>query len=209
MNEELEKALYSISNNQVPKSWQKRAYPSLKPLASWVEDFIERVKFFKAAVNEKPKMYWISAFFFPQGFLTSVLQIHARKLKVPIDSLSFAYTFKQNLFKDCTDGAPTEGCLIYGLYSEACCVDLKSSIVKESAPDVIDTEVPVIHFKPIQQKGEQNGQFCEIPLYKTKLRAGTLSTTGHSTNFIISITCKTDQEEAYWIKRGAAFFCSL
>ncbi len=154
-------------------------------------------------------MYWISAFFFPQGFLTSVLQIHARKLKVPIDSLSFAYTIKQSLFKDCTDGAPTQGCLIYGLYSEACCVDLKSSIVKESAPDVIDTEVPVIHFKPIQQKGEQNGQFCEIPLYKTKLRAGTLSTTGHSTNFIISITCKTDQEEAYWIKRGAAFFCSL
>jgi len=60
-------------------------------------------------------------------------------------------------------------------------------------PDVIDTEVPVIHFKPIQAKGDQVGQYCEIPLYKTKLRAGTLSTTGHSTNFIISISCKTDQ----------------
>ncbi len=40
MNEGLEKALYSISNNQVPNSWQKKAYPSLKPLSSWFEDFI-------------------------------------------------------------------------------------------------------------------------------------------------------------------------
>ncbi len=51
MNEVLEKALYSISNNQVPKAWEKRSYPSLKPLASWFEDFIERIKFFKNAVN--------------------------------------------------------------------------------------------------------------------------------------------------------------
>jgi dynein heavy chain len=99
MNDELERTLYYIKNNVVPKSWEKKAYPSLKPLAAWFEDFVERVKFFKNAIYEKPKLYWISAFFFPQGFLTSVLQIQARKLKVPIDSLSFQYIFKQTLFK--------------------------------------------------------------------------------------------------------------
>lgn len=51
MSEALEKTLYSISINQVPKVWEKKAYPSMKPLASWYEDFIERVKFFKNAVN--------------------------------------------------------------------------------------------------------------------------------------------------------------
>lgn len=40
MTEQLEKDLLAISNNQVPKSWGKRAYPSLKPLAAWYEDFI-------------------------------------------------------------------------------------------------------------------------------------------------------------------------
>lgn len=59
---------------------------------------------------------------------------------------------------------------------------------------MIDSEVPVIHFKPVQAKNEPNHQICEMPLYKTKSRAGTLSTTGHSTNYVVSITCKTDQD---------------
>jgi dynein heavy chain len=75
-------------------------------------------------------MYWISAFFFPQGFLTSVLQIHARKVKVPVDTLGFQFVFRQGYAKDLAEGTPTEGCLIYGLFSEACCVDLKSSVLK-------------------------------------------------------------------------------
>jgi dynein heavy chain len=48
-----------------------------------------------------------------------------------------------------------------------------------------------------------------MPLYKTMKRAGTLSTTGHSTNYIISIVTKTDQDEYFWTKRSAAFFCAL
>jgi dynein heavy chain len=54
--------------------------------------------------------------------------------------------------------------------------------------------VPVIYFKPVQ--GDPNYPYttCAIPLYKTKKRAGTLSTTGHSTNFIIEIDCKTETD---------------
>lgn len=55
--------------------WEKVAYPSLKPLASWIEDFQERIKFFKSWV-EKDEMnsYWASAMFFPQGFMTAAMQ---------------------------------------------------------------------------------------------------------------------------------------
>jgi dynein heavy chain len=67
----------------------------MKPFSSWFTDFIERVTFFRQALNERPKIYWISAFFFPQGFLTSVLQIHARKIKIPVDTLNFQFIFRQ------------------------------------------------------------------------------------------------------------------
>lgn len=95
MTDVLEKIFISLNLNQVPKEWEKRAYPSTKHLSSWFEDFLERVKFIRNGVLEKPKMYWISAFFFPQGFLTSVLQIFARKTKLPVDSLSFSFMFRQ------------------------------------------------------------------------------------------------------------------
>lgn len=89
----------------------------MKPLSSWYEDLIERVKFIRQGILEKPRLYWISAFFFPQGFLTSVLQIYARKTKLPVDSLSFSFNFKNTTEKEFTEATPLDGCLIYGLYS--------------------------------------------------------------------------------------------
>jgi dynein heavy chain len=38
---------FSFLSNKVPENWQKVAYPCLKPLASWIKDFLERVEFFK------------------------------------------------------------------------------------------------------------------------------------------------------------------
>jgi dynein heavy chain len=42
---ELEEVYSCVFNNIVPGVWAKRAYPSLKPLASWVLDALERLKF--------------------------------------------------------------------------------------------------------------------------------------------------------------------
>ena len=42
-------------------------------------------------VRIHPRSYWLPSFFFPQGFLTAVLQMHARKLGVSVDSLAFEF----------------------------------------------------------------------------------------------------------------------
>ena len=45
MSAELDSMYISIQNGQVPKNWEKVAYPSLKPLTSWFKDLIDRVTF--------------------------------------------------------------------------------------------------------------------------------------------------------------------
>ncbi len=45
MSEEMEKIYNSFLNNQVPDHWSNAAYPSLKPLGSWVRDLTLRTAF--------------------------------------------------------------------------------------------------------------------------------------------------------------------
>eukprot|EP01017_Pseudomicrothorax_dubius_P045834 TRINITY_DN7991_c0_g2_i3.p1 TRINITY_DN7991_c0_g2~~TRINITY_DN7991_c0_g2_i3.p1 ORF type:complete len:773 (+),score=234.51 TRINITY_DN7991_c0_g2_i3:90-2321(+) len=90
MSSDLEKMYNSFIDKKVPILWENVAYPSLKPLGSWVDDLVMRLEFMREWIElEVPKSYWISAFFFPQGFLTASLQMYARKTLTPIDTLVF------------------------------------------------------------------------------------------------------------------------
>lgn len=77
---------------QVPDLWHKMAYPSLKPLSSWFDDYLKRIGCLRTWLLEgTPACFWLSGFFFPQGFITGVLQMHARKYSIPIDALTFGF----------------------------------------------------------------------------------------------------------------------
>ena len=47
------------------------------------------------------------------------------------------------------------------------------------------------------------------PVYKVVSRKGTLSTTGHSTNFVRFMEMPTDESEEVWIRAGVAAFLAL
>lgn len=70
------------------------------------------------------------------------------------------------------------------------------------------TEMPVILLKPEQYHKKPTGVY-DCPVYKTLTRAGTLSTTGHSTNYVLTIEVPCQKPEPHWIKRGVALICAL
>lgn len=83
------------------------------------------------------------------------------------------------------------------------------SIVGESRPKELFTEMPVVWLKPEQQRSKVEGGVYECPVYKTLTRAGTLSTTGHSTNFIMMLELPTALPASHWIIRGVALLTAL
>ncbi|KAJ8779395.1 hypothetical protein J1605_012684 [Eschrichtius robustus] len=247
MSEEMEKVYNSFLNNQVPSLWSNTAYPSLKPLGSWVKDLILRTAFvdvrkftslgsdeFDDTVGPKlwlkrgqPKSFWISGFFFPQGFLTGTLQNHARKYNLPIDELSFKYNmipiyrdqatvidaaktvqFGQELPMDMELPSPEDGVLVHGIFMDASRWDNKEMVIEDALPGQMNPMLPVVHFEP-QQNYEPNPTLYHSPLYKTGARAGTLSTTGHSTNFVVTVLLPSKRSKEYWIAKGSALLCQL
>ena len=209
MTEELDALGSSMYNQQIPAMWAKQAYPSMKPLASWTNDLLARLDFLNDWIeNGIPFHYWISGFFFPQAFLTGTLQNFARKLQLPIDTISFeTCVMRVESEKEITE-RPVDGCYIHGLFLEGCRWDCRLHCLEESRPKELYTTMPPIHLNPIQNREKPAGiYFC--PVYKILTRAGTLSTTGHSTNFVIMMEIPSQREEDHWIKRGVALFTQL
>lgn len=68
--------------------------------------------------------------------------------------------------------------------------------------------LPVIRLVPTVYLDETSLRY-NCPLYKTAIRAGVLSTTGHSTNFVISVLLPTNFPENYWILKGTALITQL
>lgn len=53
-------------NNKVPELWSNYAYPSLKPLSSWIENLSQRIEFIRMwLMKGKPPAFWLPSFFFP------------------------------------------------------------------------------------------------------------------------------------------------
>jgi len=116
---ELEDVCKSLFNNLVPDIWHKRAYPSLKPLASWVLDFLDRLKFMQSWIDDgAPAYFWISGFFFTQSFLTGMKQNYARKYVIAIDFIETDFIVLSDESKYDVENGPEDGVFVWGLFME-------------------------------------------------------------------------------------------
>ncbi|CAG9819626.1 unnamed protein product [Phaedon cochleariae] len=205
MSEALEKMTLSLFSNMVPGLWASKAYPSLKPLGAWVTDLKARIQFLNTWVDEGiPPVFWISGFYFPQAFLTGTLQNYARRYVVSIDSINFAF----EVLNDHPKQRQNDGCCIWGLFLEGARWNPLKNTLDESNPKELYTEMPVIWLKPEEHHKKPNDVY-ECPVYKTLTRAGVLSTTGHSTNYVLAIEVPSTKPEPHWIKGGVALICAL
>jgi len=95
------------------------------------------------------------------------------------------------------------------MYLEGCRWDYETHRLEESLPKKLFVDLPLMHLKPVCDRVSPNTGIYRTPVYKVLSRTGTLSTTGHSTNFVMWMELPSDRPEAVWVKAGVAAFLAL
>ncbi|XP_075164298.1 dynein heavy chain 3, axonemal [Haematobia irritans] len=215
---ELERTHRSMVMGKLPDDWLKKSYPSLKPLGSYVNDFLARLEFFQRWIDEgEPTVFWLPGFYFTQSFMTGVLQNYSRKNRFQIDMVKIDFEVTKYEMK--ADQGPELGAYIRGLFLEGCRWDRSKGAVDESFSKVLFDTLPVICMLPTIKTEDETKEdnvalkdiqpIYECPVYKTSERRGVLSTTGHSTNFVMYMNLPCTKNQMHWINRGAASLCQL
>ena len=206
MDADLEALATALMQAQRPAMWMKRSYPSLKPLGGYVTDMLRRLQFFRDWIDRgMPDSFWISGFFFTQAFFTGTMQNFARKNGISIDLVDFRY----EILAKAPDAAPEDGVHLYGLFLEGARYDASTRLLAECEPKVLFTQIPTMWFQPMESDEIPASPHYMCPLYKTSDRRGVLSTTGHSTNFVMYLKLPSEVDQVHWVKRGVAGLCQL
>lgn len=210
MTEDLESVGKGLFTNMVPEGWGGVGFLSQKPLTAWYKDLNQRVDFFNLWFNEgHPACFWTSGLFFPQAFFTAVMQNFARKNKYAIDRIDFDVEVHDECKLDGSDlTAPESGCYMHGMFLEGCRWDDTIHALAPSLPKQLFTQLPVVFWKPVLDWKGKTGVF-PCPMYKVLSRKGTLSTTGHSTNFVRDMMVPCIEDPDIWVRAGVAAFLAL
>ncbi|OAJ37962.1 hypothetical protein BDEG_21931 [Batrachochytrium dendrobatidis JEL423] len=211
MSKELEEVATSLTLGKIPELWAGKSYPSLKPLGAYIQDFVTRLQFFQTWIEQStPPVFWISGFYFTQSFLTGILQNYARKYAIPIDLLVLSFDVMK---EDSYAHPPQDGVYVRGFYLEGSRWDRTTNLLGDQLPRQLTDAMPIVRMTPCQSDSEEllhaKEKYYDCPVYKTSLRRGTLSTTGHSTNYVMSMLLATDKIKRYWINRGVAAVLQL
>ena len=86
--------------------------------------------------------------------------------------------------------------------------DQEQMVLNESHPGEMFSEMPMIHFLPTKDHIPAKENYL-CPVYKTTVRAGALSTTGISTNYVVAIELATNEKPNHWVFEGVACILNM
>ncbi|CAD7941177.1 unnamed protein product [Amoebophrya sp. A25] len=205
ISEEQELVFNALFEGRIPSAWTF-AYPSAKPLSSWMPDLRERITcFVRWGLEEMPMVFWLASFTYPTGFLTACLQYSARKNTIAVDQLAFDFLAQPTPDPSQITQAPKEGAYVRSLIIEGAKWDYENMSLADAEPMQLFSGMPIIMFKPVVKKKAAGGDIYQCPLYTYPDRVGSPT----RASFQLYIELKSGAyDPGFWIKRGTAMLLS-
>jgi len=137
------------------------------------------------------------------------MQNFARKHIVAIDELDMDFKIYDEIEPADVTEKPEDGVFCYGMFFEGARWNKTIHMIDESKPKQLYSELPLIWYVPKRNREVPTTGIYMCPVYKVLSRTGTLSTTGHSTNFVQYIELPSKEDQAKWVRGGVAAFLAL
>lgn len=203
---EAEGLITPLETNQVPPLWEQHAWPSLRPLGSWLVDLQARHAQLQSWVDGgcgRLAATWISGLFNPHGFLTAMLQEASQRTQVALEELV--------VVADVTDlraaevsAAAADGVYVHGLYLEGARWDAIAGVLDDSQAE-LSYPMPVLLLRGATKASVSTDEY-ECPIFTTAARSTVLKP---GDGFVASIGLRTAQPQSKWIMAGAALLMEV
>uniref|UniRef100_A0A1B0GJY1 Putative dyneins heavy chain n=1 Tax=Lutzomyia longipalpis TaxID=7200 RepID=A0A1B0GJY1_LUTLO len=201
MSQYLRESLDAMYDARIPDKWMKVSWESTT-LGFWYTELLERNTQFRHWCNsDRPKVFWMTGFFNPQGFLTAMRQEVTRAHKGwALDSVVLQNQITRFNKEDISE-APSEGVYVHGLFLEGASLDRRSGKLIESKPKVLYEQMPVTYIYAINTTAGKDPRLYECPIYRKPQRT--------DQKYVGSIDFETDFNSRHWILRGVALLCDI
>lgn len=195
-------ALDALFSARIPTVWVAKSWESAT-LGNWFTGLLQRFDQLNKWINSgRPKAFWLTGFFNPQGFLTAMKQEVNRRHaadKWALDDVVMTSTVTNRDYETLKD-TPPEGVYVYGLFLDGAAWSKSGNRLVDAEPKELYNPLPVLHVTGVQAKDKIKKDIFECPAYRVKKRTGL--------NYITSFPLRSEDVKSKWVMRGVALLCT-
>lgn len=206
MPHSLEVIYASLAVGQVPEEFT--GYPWNHPVGEWVRNFKARLEYVLNWLKKgETKTYWLRAFIYPKGLLSSLLIASSQKSGEEIESIALAMQLTPyTKLEDIPEPNP-HAYYLNGLYMVNAKYNEETKAlddINEEVKGVKCKELPLVLAVATAEEKEKTEAF-ECPVYYLPKR---MSKVGKFENALMKVECPTSAAKDYWIMKQTFISCT-
>jgi dynein heavy chain len=203
MSDQMETLSNCLYMDRQPPLWAKNAWPSKRPLSTWLFDLTSRLQQldeWQQNPMEIPKVTWLSGLITPQSFLTAIMQVTAQKNQLELDKLLIQTDVTKKMTTDELDSHSRDGAYIHGLQMQGARWELQAGHIDRSKPKEMFCPVPCMNCRAVSADKLEKNNVYSCPTYKTTQRGPT---------YVFNAQLKTKSPASRWVMAGVGLIMDI